>query len=806
MGKATILSHLGNGLYSIAYHRDIRHAAARLTELEQLQIDLDSRLIDQYAALAQVENKFLLSSRELDWALDTWADCMAQVPACPEMSGLESQLMQVMEINAADALAVSSVKQAIAQTKAEKVSAYSEAAYLRNTAKETEVFSVWCADYLRTKVIPNMSEVGTIETFGANPDLQGGYLPKAYVNIRPSYEGSSSYSYKAGRDKCVVPLSAVGPATLAYDYAQWLYVMANNPYHAIGNLDSKDEQANTGTVTLWGKTPAGNQPDRYPFDGSNSVTLSNVPIVYENCHAKAFTVGDDVIVRFSGLGRYGPTVIGFASNPKACPQEPVAWRYNSGIYDPYVPTWTATGGTMMTHVWVGYSGLTCSFMGNAAGSAIQYDGGVATVTGFFVHGACIRDEVEGSPQNPTTVRYIYAIVSSTTAIKMVKLNAATFQSTDLWTVLYSTANESRILREAWFHPAADSFIEAVMPARRAISTTDISAIATMTTSGRTLTDYGSFKGGTNGSCSYTYIASSGGNSSTNSGSGMVVFTNYIETSNVLIHCRYHPDTGTLCTVTMGLKNGEWSDALPTGDWWCSDCDDYPGQGWWIYDSGQEWTLTWSVDGSTLTNSKAHRIEIDARNPYTCNIDDVNDTRTYLIHHLDPCYPQHTVYSRSGSRTIKVPVNPAVTYPDNAYMATTIKYDAYLSVAGQVVVEGATTSGPTNSNVIYEEWKSAICWDGCNPSQFPQTCTPTARSDPATIFENWPGAKLQVASYKDKFFALFDKPTVTSTGTFGWTEAVSTIISSEFSQSLFVTDTGQTVDHTKTIGAGITTQA
>jgi hypothetical protein len=808
MGKALINSHLGDGRYSITYYRDVTWAEKRMAVLEKLKNDLDLKIygpngLSEGMEALQSEIDALLAA--FDDALAAWGACVSQMPPCADRASYEQEVnaisKAILEVRGQYAILAAQK----AEAKAAQLSAIYEIGYLNSSAKskEAEVTEAWCCD--RHPIAP-YTLVGTIETYGVTQDARGGFLPDAKINVYPAYGGTAAYN--AARDGKIVPASSNSTAATINNYAQFLYAaITYNPRYASAIVTGKS--GDTLTVELRGAALDQMAPSGEIFaSGALPVTLTNVTVYYMNCGANAFALGDWVIVKFSGNGMQNPVVIGFASNPKACPQEPVAWRYNSGIYDPVVPTWTATGGTMMTHVWVGYSGLTCSFMGNAAGSTIQYDGGVVTVTGFFVHGACIRDEVEGSPPNETTVRYIYAIVSSTTAIKMVKLNVTTLQSTDLWTVLYSTANESRILREAWFHPDADNFLEAVMPARRAISTTDISAIATMTPSGRTFTDYGSFKGGTNGACGMEYIESSGGNSSVSQGSGFAISWNYIENSNVLIHCRYHPDTGQLCTVTIDIKNGEQMDANPVGDWWCNPpCTDYPGLGTWQQDVGQEWTLTWSVDGSTLTQSKTTHIDIDSRiNPYACYINDINESRTYLVHHIDPCYPQHTVYSRSGSRVVRVAADPLNYGAHYAYMKTETRYDGFISVAGQVVVQGTTVSSPTYSMITYWAWTVSICWDGCDPNQFPQTCTPSARTDPATIFAAWPGAKLQVASYKDKFFALFDKPTVTSTGTFNWTGAVSTILSSEFTQSLFVTDTGQTVDHTKTIGAGITTQA
>jgi len=48
------------------------------------------------------------------------------------------------------------------------------------------------------------------------------------------------------------------------------------------------------------------------------VKLSDVPVVYMTCHANAFLVGDEVIVKFENQNWSTPKVVGFASNPRGC--------------------------------------------------------------------------------------------------------------------------------------------------------------------------------------------------------------------------------------------------------------------------------------------------------------------------------------------------------------------------------------------------------------------------------------------------------------------------------------------------------
>jgi hypothetical protein len=62
-------------------------------------------------------------------------------------------------------------------------------------------------------------------------------------------------------------------------------------------------------------------------------TLTNIPVVYMECNAEAFEVGDKVVVQFTGQNWANPRVIGFVGNPEPCINWPevtikLKMRYN----------------------------------------------------------------------------------------------------------------------------------------------------------------------------------------------------------------------------------------------------------------------------------------------------------------------------------------------------------------------------------------------------------------------------------------------------------------------------------------------
>lgn len=324
MGKATIYTHEGGGQYTALYQRHNALAASRVDELEAIKDALDVQLASGDNSLINARDaaELIYSSASADFeaALSDWAACAMMQPPCEDQSRLMDVIRGVGTKRAEAAVALNTIKAAISENRAKYFSATQEIAFLNSTAKTDaagELMTLWCIDYDPDNIIPASTVVGTIETFGAWGDHGGGYLPRPYINISTSADAD----YNASRDKCATPLSSQGTATLMYNYMQWAYVMANNPLHAIGKVLSKfDDLQDYLDIELFGTTPTGAHPDFYPYTkpDSSSVILLNVPVDYLSCGAQAFEENDIVVVRFAGLNRSDPTVIGFADNPTEC--------------------------------------------------------------------------------------------------------------------------------------------------------------------------------------------------------------------------------------------------------------------------------------------------------------------------------------------------------------------------------------------------------------------------------------------------------------------------------------------------------
>jgi hypothetical protein len=85
------------------------------------------------------------------------------------------------------------------------------------------------------------------------------------------------------------------------------------PTYRWGTIATLDKDADTCTVELAGATSS-----QQNLNINLQSTLTNVPVVYMRCNAKAFEEGDEVVVQFESQSWDKPRVIGFLSNPKEC--------------------------------------------------------------------------------------------------------------------------------------------------------------------------------------------------------------------------------------------------------------------------------------------------------------------------------------------------------------------------------------------------------------------------------------------------------------------------------------------------------
>jgi hypothetical protein len=327
LGKAKILSHLGDGLYSIIYYRDVKLAKqiyeGLAAEVEKLMTPVygPGGLNDQFDALIPYE---VYAQGEFDTWLSLWAKCASKLPKCPEISTYDQEVKGWAKILIEHRSKMGDIKSQITDATSKIVKNTLEMAHLQTNAinKEQTTLSAWAVDRNddtgTEDPIPDETEVGTIETYGVVKDPAGGYLPAAGVNLLPHTGGG--FTYDGARDRIAQPIASNGVYASANNYAQFLFAsMTKRARYLTAKVTGKPG-GNTLNIECYGATPSQDTPSGELYkSGVFPMKLNGVPVSYMSCGAGAFKVDDWVIVQFSGDYMTAPTVIGFVSNPKGCP-------------------------------------------------------------------------------------------------------------------------------------------------------------------------------------------------------------------------------------------------------------------------------------------------------------------------------------------------------------------------------------------------------------------------------------------------------------------------------------------------------
>ena len=307
MGKARIVSHLGDGLYNI----EVLHARERIdAEIERLT-DLIAELDVQLAALeteraeavaARDLAQFELNEavREYSIARDAAIAAGDPIPPPPDFTPLIVAAQQAaQQVQILDArIATIKARRLVLVKRKEALEAI--------PADQTQ--QAWCADLTETL----SGEVGTAELPGEG--VVGQFLSWRRIIIRPGHGGEAIYD--AARDGQLFHRAGMSPeqaffnAAILPGWQKWM------PTYRVGTITSINGFANTCTLDLQSEDSSAQRLLIDPPSGS--LTLSDVPIFYMGCNAAAFAVGDRVLVEFPGQTWQWPSVIGFEKEPKAC--------------------------------------------------------------------------------------------------------------------------------------------------------------------------------------------------------------------------------------------------------------------------------------------------------------------------------------------------------------------------------------------------------------------------------------------------------------------------------------------------------
>lgn len=290
MGKATIISGGTAGLYQVQVDYDRRRAdaeiAAKQSEIATLdgliatlQVDIDAVILDVDYVLQVFNAKLTAYQNDPNDSTK-----VALVAAQKSLHTAEQQLLGLQSQQR--------------HARLSKVSAQKRIDYLTDQLPGSTQVAAWCADFNESL----SGAVGTIEV-----GREG--LPI----IRPAGDLGDQAGYAAATDGQLQPVVSMTAASAFLNYALLPGVNKWMPRYRTGTITALDTAADTADVQLDAATST-----HQSLDINQAASLSAVPVQYMICNAKAFTVGDQVVIEFTGQDWDQPKVVGFVHDPQPC--------------------------------------------------------------------------------------------------------------------------------------------------------------------------------------------------------------------------------------------------------------------------------------------------------------------------------------------------------------------------------------------------------------------------------------------------------------------------------------------------------
>jgi hypothetical protein len=285
MGKATIISETGAGLYTIKPIYETTLLDSEITRLENEITQYTSQLSTVDTQLSTIQTEYAGKQSQLSSAINTYR---AELQINPATANIEPVNALVLELNEVYIRLTAKQREKAIYT-LKKVSGEKRKTKLEAVKAETVNQSAWCVTYTAGLT----GEVDTIEING-EPD-------QILIDTTNSMSDSK-----------LCPILGQTVAGSLFNFSLTPFWQKWKPTFRNGTITSIT--GDTANVSL----DAANS--HYQALGINqSSTLSNVPIVYLSCNGAAFTTGDDVVVAFIGQDWSAPRIIGFQDNPEECP-------------------------------------------------------------------------------------------------------------------------------------------------------------------------------------------------------------------------------------------------------------------------------------------------------------------------------------------------------------------------------------------------------------------------------------------------------------------------------------------------------
>lgn len=304
MGKCSIISHDGDGLYTVQMLPDFSLIETDIAKLDATLLDIDNvELINLEAAYLEAKGNTDAAKSASDSQIAIYA-----TDPTPENFKLVNDSIEV--------LGEAVVKESESKIPYDAIKAR-RLGILKRIAKLSDAISipipiqVWCADLsdgLKARSLYALDDVvGTIEILGNSGNG---------INLQPYYDKLGLYLN--ARDGSLVPTASLTPASYFYNrtmipsWQKWQTLY--RPGVIIG-------AAGGGFEVSLDLVKSHEQFDFIPVnDLDDGATLTGIHAEYMNCNDAAFTAGDAVVVKstYDVDRNRTDVIVGFIDNPQPC--------------------------------------------------------------------------------------------------------------------------------------------------------------------------------------------------------------------------------------------------------------------------------------------------------------------------------------------------------------------------------------------------------------------------------------------------------------------------------------------------------
>src|SRR5574337_1280474 len=298
MGRATIVANLGDGRYRVQIDYGEQERLAALAELAEKIAALAEKITAQQALVAQADAAEAQQRAVVAMRFDAVIAAQPDGPRAPSaqyQAALESyaEAVRALAKLESDHEPIRRTLRTLKDTRSAAQRRQRELSYLVTRVER----DAWCVTY----TTDGAGEVAVHEIPGELP----------LIVIAPACRAPIE------ADGRLLARELMSPEQAFFNVAVLPGWQAFMPTYRWGTIDAIDWDANTCALTLGAASSSAQGLD---VNAAGEVFM-DVPITYLTCHARAFSLGDRVVVQFAGGHWSTPRVIGFLDNPQPCPPQ-----------------------------------------------------------------------------------------------------------------------------------------------------------------------------------------------------------------------------------------------------------------------------------------------------------------------------------------------------------------------------------------------------------------------------------------------------------------------------------------------------